>query len=128
MGEIMNKEMLQKVLDFIREGTTTAAGPTKWGFEQVCAYRANVALGELITLALATIISFVAVFCLVPTIKKGMNMSGSSSWREVGAPIVGMILSIICATSLITFLCRLPTDLATIRNPAGSVLSSLATR
>jgi hypothetical protein len=122
----MDKEMLQKVLDFIREGATAASGPAKWGFEQVCAYRSSVALGELISLALAVILSLAIAVCLVPSIKKGMNMTGSSFWREVGAPIVCIVLSIICVISLVAFICQLPTDLATIRNPAGSVLNGLA--
>jgi hypothetical protein len=118
--------MLQKVLDFIREGAIATSGPAKWGFEQVCAYRANVALGELTSLALATIIPLAVVLYFVPCIKKGMNMRGSSFWCEVGAPTVCIVLSIICIGSSIAFLCRLPTDLATIRTPAGSVLSELA--
>jgi uncharacterized membrane protein len=119
----MDKEMLQKVLGFIREGATATSGPAKWGFEQMCTYRSSVALGELVTLALGVILSLVAVVCLVPSIKKGMNTKDSGFWCEVGAPVVGIILSCICAASLVAFLCRIPTDLATIRNPAGSVLS-----
>jgi hypothetical protein len=121
----MDKEMLQKVLDFIREGATAASGPAKWGFDQMCAYRANVALGELITLAFAAIISFVAAFYLVPFVKKCIRMDHDDFWCEASVPMV-VILFIICIISTATFLGKLPTDLATIRNPAGSVLNGLA--
>jgi hypothetical protein len=122
----MDKEMLQKVLDFIREGATTASDPAKWGFDQMCAYRANVALGELITLAFAAIISFVAAFYLAPFVKKHIGMDHNDFLREVGVQMIDIILFIICISSLIAFLCLLPTNLATIHNPAGSVLSELA--
>jgi hypothetical protein len=121
----MDKEMIQRVLDFIREGAIATSGPAKWGFDQVCAYRANVAMGELITLAIAVILSLAVVICLVPSVRKGMDTRDSSFWYEFGAPVVCTTFSVICVISASALLERLPTDLATIRNPAGSVLSGL---
>jgi hypothetical protein len=61
----MDKEMLQKVLDFIREGATAASGPAKWGFEQVCAYNAMQAKAYLIALVTLFLLSVVALMVFI---------------------------------------------------------------
>lgn len=122
----MDKEMLQKVLDFIREGATAASGPAKWGFEQVCAYRASVALWELVALGLGAMVAFGVAACLIPSVKKGLKTSGASFWYEVAAPPVTTVSLVVGALMLALLLSSLPGGLATIYNPAGSVLNSLA--
>ena len=123
----MNPDV-QKVLDFIREGAKAASGPAKWGFEQVCAYRASAALGSIISDLAAAVIFAALVIPLVPSIKKGRKTSYDDFWAEVGAPAVAVILILLSAGCLLHLCACLPDTIATIRNPAGAVLNSLTNR
>ncbi len=123
----MNPDV-QKVLDFIREGAKAASGPAKWGFEQVCAYRASAALGSLIADLISAVIFAVLIIPLVPAIKRGRKTMYENFWPEVGAPAVAVILALLSAGALLHLCANLPEIIATIRNPAGAVLNSLTNR
>ena len=121
----MNPDV-QKVLDFIREGAKAASGPAKWGFEQVCAYRASAAATDLVVTLMGFVVALTLAFLVVRyTIK---NWSGSINKQEM-EPLFGTVSFILPVVAIIMFiatLCSAATDIPVIRNPEGAVLSSLA--
>ena len=149
----MNPDV-QKVLDFIREGAKAASGPAKWGFEQVCAYRAVVAIATIIGLVIAL---FVVGGITMYLINKYLNPQGirrtfTGSWWEApahlehrwancdhqeiktieyydhqkdGLGLAAIVGVIFSAFLLIGLIVEGPNLVATAVNPAGSVLNSL---
>ncbi len=123
----MDKEMLQKVLDFIREGAASASGPAKWGFEQVCAYRASREMAWLVGLGAVFSLLLVALLAGLKRVARDDldpdNVPADTA--GLAAAFLGGLGILIC---LFVFLATFSESYATIHNPAGSVLSGLTQR
>ena len=148
----MNPDV-QKVLDFIREGAKAASGPAKWGFEQVCAYRATVALATIIGLVIALfVVGGITVYLINRYLSpQAIRRTFTGSWWEAPSHLeprwsdcdrkeiktieyydhkkdgLGLAAFIGAFFSILLLVCILiggPSLIATVVNPAGSVLNS----
>lgn len=121
----MDKEMLQKVLDFIREGATAASGPAKWGFEQVCAYRVNQEIAWLVCLSAITVLMVLVIaFSYNRCSLEGFDPDGGIADNvAITMGALGLMGLLVCVLCILT---TLPESYAVIKNPEGAVLSRLS--
>lgn len=119
---------IQKVIDFIREGAQAAAGPAKWGFEQVCAYRASAAMADLVVSCVGFVMVATSALLVVRYTIKNWDGFISEKDQEVLWGSVSVILSIFTVVFMLFAMFSITQDVPIINNPAGSVLSDLAKR